>query len=337
MDTQNKRKQISGSELTKRILLFFVLYFGWPLIKHFYKPIIFAVYGTEKDQRAYWPSWVHKRLRGAFPIGLLRFNNQWGFVAASSINAEQFDKNPALATTYVQELLREFPKARVIALAGGIPGWVRRVHGEIPEPCVDGSLGTRFAMVAATLDAARILNTDSKSMVIALIGGAGYTGSKVVIDVAEYFHSVIALDTKNQGNVHFDKNHRILHTDSGITLRNVRISLVLTRRGDDIENLIPFLAPSSIVIDDTHPCMSPRIRKQLFAKGVDVWKAVMADGRLQMYPRMPNFRSDNIPGCLLEALVVLQRGRAALSSFDIFSSVAKDLGFKAELMRHPDD
>jgi len=115
------------------------------------------------------------------------------------------------------------------------------------------------------------------------------------------------------------------------------IHLVLTRCGDDIENLIPFIQAGTVVVDDTHPCLSPRIRKKLTSRGASVWKAVMADGRLEMIPRMPNFRSDNIPGCLLEALVVLQRGRGVLVTYELFSKAAEELGFHAELMRHPDD
>ena len=56
-----------------------------------------------------------------------------------------------------------------------------------------------------------------------------------------------------------------------------------------------------------------------------------------MYPRMPNFRNDNIPGCLLEALVLNARGDDVLDSPEIFFEAAKTCGYKTLLIRHPDD
>jgi hypothetical protein len=72
-------------------------------------------------------------------------------------------------------------------------------------------------------------------------------------------------------------------------------------------------------------------------RGVDLWKAAMADGRIKMFPRLPNFRPDDIPGCLLEALTVLLQGREVLSSQYRFNEAAARSGFYAKLGRHPED
>ncbi len=330
-----KQGQIKGLRLLGRIVLFFLLYFSWPLLRQLGKPLVFAVYGTKKHQRAYWPDWIHKRLRGAFPIGLLRFENSWGFVAASNINAEEFAADPLLAVHYIQELRKEFPKAKVIALAGGLPGWLRKAGKNIANPFVDGSLGTRFAMMKAAKDTAGILGKKTQDVIIGLLGGTGYTGSQVVDDAAKDFCDVVAVDPKYDG--HAWRAGNVLFTNNPADLTVTHAVIVLTRKGDDAATAVPFFRQGTIVVDDTHPCMSPQLRDKLQNSGVDLWKAVMANGRLQMIPRMPNFRSDSIPGCLLEALVVLKRGRDPLMDSELFFQTATELGFHSELMRHPND
>lgn len=334
-DTRSRSKKIGGIRLLGRVLLFFLLYFGWPLVRRCFRPIVFAVYGTKKDQRAYWPDWIHQHLRGAFPIGLLQFGHRWGFVTACPSTAEDFVENPELAMEYIRQLRREFPKAKVVALAGGLPGWALRAGGALEAPFVEGSLGTRYTMFAASLHAARVLGKDPKKVTLGLIGGAGYTGSQVVADTAKEFKKVVALDPKYKGQRRFDCG--VLYTDDPNDIRVVEVAIVLTRKGDDIAEMVLYFIPETVVVDDTHPCISPAVQDELLKRGVDLWKAVMADSSLQMIPRMPNFRGDNVPGCLLEALVVLERGRDVLTSPETFFQAAAELGFRAKLMRHPDN
>lgn len=330
-----KSKKIKGLRLVARIFLFFILYLCWPLCRRWLRPgVVFAVYGTKKDQRAYWPDWIHRRLRCVFPIGMIRFANHWGLVCATKVSAEEFNENPKLALEYLEGIQKEFPRAKTVALAGGLSGWVSRSNGSFKRPFVSGSLGTRYAMVQAVREAAKKSGKESSEATLALLGGGGFTGRKVAKDLVNDFQEILALDPR------FNKTTQSGKLVSSPELERVdeaKFALVLTQKGDDIRDMTKYFSPGTVVVDDTHPCISSPVRAFLQAQGVDLWKAVMSDGRLQMIPRMPNFRRDNIPGCLLEALVVLLRGREVLASPDKFFQAASELGFHAELMRHPED
>ena len=65
-------------------------------------------------------------------------------------------------------------------------------------------------------------------------------------------------------------------------------------------------------------------------RGATVLKAAVADDGI----RIPTFRADDVPGCLLEALVVVQRGSDVLESQEAFNSAAEELGFRARLAPH---
>lgn len=69
-------------------------------------------------------------------------------------------------------------------------------------------------------------------------------------------------------------------------------------------------------------------------RGGTVLKATVADDRIKIVPRIPIYRADDIPGCLLEALVVVQRGNEVLESQERFNEAAEQLGFRARLAPH---
>ncbi len=323
--------------LLSRMFFFASLYVFWPLFRQWVKPaVVFLVYpGTIKDSRAYFPKWASRFLRAVFPLGLLRFGSRWGLYGATQTSAEDLDNNPEKIRDILEATLKEFPKARVIALAGRLPGFVRKAGIELQAPFVDGSLGTRYAMREAALEVAKLTGKCPEDVNIALLGGAGYTGSQLIQDCKDLFRTIIALDPRYGKGL--EQEGSVVCTSDPTNLLYADAAVVLTARGDDIVNTVPYFRAGAVVADDTHPCIHQPIRERLMERGVTLKKAIARDGRLAMYPRLPNFRSDNIPGCLLEALVVLQRGREVLASPGTFFKAAHELHFKAELMDHPDD
>lgn len=317
----------------------------WKVAKPWLRdPLIFAVYGTAKDQRAYWPTWLDWLMPSVFPIGLIRYGKRKGMIVASKVSVEEFDKNPALALDYVKDIKREFPHAQAVALAGRLPGWVFKAGGEIEAPFVNGSLGTRYAMMCAVKECAAKRKVTAKHLVLALLGGAGHTGSQVVGDTAKIFGRVIALDPRfndqqvaNHEQEICRKNDNVVQTSNQKMLAMADVVLVLTASGNDIADSVKYFSPGTVLADDTHPCIKRIIRSKLVEDGVDLWKAVMYDGQLRMIPRMPNFKPDDIPGCLLEALVVLEHGQEVLSNLECFSKAADKTSIRARLIRHPDD
>ncbi len=110
--------------------------------------------------------------------------------------------------------------------------------------------------------------------------------------------------------------------------------MVLTARGSDTAGIAPHLRPGTVVADDTHPEMPEAIRDAMEERGATVLKATVADARIRFVPALPDFRADDIPGCLLEALVVVQRGEEVLESQAEFNRAAEELGFVARLTPH---
>lgn len=316
-----------------RKILFRILYRMWSLFRGILSPdIVFQVYGTESDMRHYWSKRTERHLRKVFPIGMIRFHGKWGLIGATLVKAEELDRDCRKSLELLDWTLKEFPRAKVVALAGRLPGFVARAGGQLNPPFVEGSRGTRFAMLSAVRAAAERL-PNGKATRIAVLGGGGYTGRHVVSDLAKEFPYVVSLDLRFS-KVYVRKN--VLYTNRPESLRGVQIVLVLTANGDDVEDLVPYLS-NVVVIDDTHPPMHRPIREKMAAVGADVWKATVADGSLRMIPRLPNFRSDDVPGCMLEAIVTLEKGSEALVSQEAFNHAAEETGFRARLKRHTGD
>jgi hypothetical protein len=101
-----------------------------------------------------------------------------------------------------------------------------------------------------------------------------------------------------------------------------------------MESLVPHIAPGAIVADDTHPEMPEYLRVRIEERGATVLKATLADERFRCVPPIPDFRADDIPGCILEVLVILQRGTEVLESQEAFNRAAQELGFGARLAPH---
>ncbi len=322
-----------------RTVMFVLLYFAWPILRKALRPdVIFLVYGTDQDKRAYWPKWAEKILRPVFPIGLIRYRSStrklWGLIGATLTTAEQMEKSPGLALKLLAEAKAEFPRVRAFALAGRLPGFVRRMKKTITMPFIDGTRGTRYSLVNAARALARKTGKPAGEVCIAVPGGAGYTGSQVLADLALEFIQVVALDPRY--TVREGKDNILFTSDvSDLTLATVAV--ILTAQGDDVENLVRSFRPGAYVADDTHPPIHRLVRERLLRRGVLLSKATMANGSLRMFPRLPNFRQDDVPGCLLEALVVILNGSGTFETQEDFNRAASAAGFYCRLLRHQDD
>ncbi len=322
--------------IAARMIMFFFLYAFWPVFRRYLKPdIVFLVYGTDQDKRTYWPRWAEKLFRPVFPIGIIRFNGLWGFIGATLTSAEDMDGDPKRSRQLLEAARKEFPKARRFALAGRLPGFLRKAGEVVTDPFVEGQHGTRFAMLQAALALVAKAGIRPDEASIAILGGAGYIGAKVVSDLASSFCQIVAFDPRYAGERRLVDN--VLYTAMGVDIGGVDLALVLTAQGDEVSSLVSHFTSGIQLADDTHPPIHREVRHRLHKKGVILWKATMADGALYMYPRLPNFRRDDVPGCLLEALVVLLHGEQALESQQSFNLAAERVGFRARLEIHSDD
>ena len=336
-----------------RQIALMVLEFLWKwVIRFFYKPdFVFLVYGQERHKRACWSIRTERRIGLFGLIGFISYRRSGkklrGLILASTISMEQFNSDPSLAVTVTGEVRKRFPQVRAIALAGQLPGWLVRSTGISPQqPFVGGMRGTCFAVrqavnkiatrfVSHGVKAGPYRSEELKQLCVAVAGGGGHTGSAVVRELAQDYGRVIAFDPRFTEEYQ-EEIGNVARTSYYSQLGEANMVVVLTAKGDDAKEMARHLNPGAIVADDTHPMMSKQIRKLFLDRGVRLVKVTVADGSVNMWPRLPDFKRDDVPGCLLEALVVKLMGPQVLESQEAFNLAAEELGFKARLEAHPD-
>src|SRR5690606_35107057 len=96
--------------------------------------------------------------------------------------------------------------------------------------------------------------------------------------------------------------------------------------------LAEYLPKGSLIGDDTHPCISLEVRERLAEHGVKTLKIVLSHHQFSMWPRMPAWNNRDIPGCLVEALVLLEHKNLDVKDFTAFRDTAKSIGFQGRLI-----
>ena len=322
-----------------RMSAFLTINLCWPFIKRIVNPkVVFAVYGTRGDQRAYFPDWFRRICPPIVVAAYINDKSSRGVMVSSVYSEEELATDSNKVRKYITDLQQAFPNANRFALVGRLPGFSLKAGINISAPLVDGSYGTRFAMYESAIQIADKLADKKAVQSIAILGGAGRIGASLIEDLCKTFQTIIAIDPRyTEEQTTIINGSTVLYTKRGERLRETRLVLVLTARGDDILPMVSYFAPGTIVADDTHPCIKRPVRTLLKEQGVELWKTVATSNDYNMYPRMPNFRNDNIPGCLLEALVLNATDDQALSSPQIFFEQAKKCGYETQLIRHPND
>jgi hypothetical protein len=322
-----------------RMAAFFCVNLLWPLFKHVIKPqVVFAVYGTRGDQRAYIPNWFKRICPPIVVLAYIKDKKSRGVMISSVYSEEELASDSKKVRKYIGDMRKAFPNVNRFALVGRLPGFSMKAGIDITSPLVDGSLGTRFAMYESATQIAGKLEDRSQATSIAILGGAGRIGSKLIDDLCKLFQTVIAIDPRyTEDQQELKGGSTVIYTKRSEALRDTRLVLVLTAKGEDIAPMVEYFEPGTIIADDTHPCIKRTTRERLNKQGVDLWKTVVTSSNYGMYPRMPNFRNDNIPGCLLEALVLNATGDHVLASASKFFEETKKCGYKALLIRHPND
>lgn len=322
-----------------RMAAFFCVNLLWPLLKYVVKPqVVFAVYGTRGDQRAYIPNWFKRICPPIVLVAYIKDKSSRGLMISSVYSEEELASDSKKVTKYIEDMRKVFPTVNRFALVGRLPGFCMKAGIDVAPPLVDGSLGTRFAMYESAVQIADKLEDKTQATSIAVLGGAGRIGSKLIDDLCKSFQKVIAIDPRYiEEQQELKGGSTVIYTKRSESLKGTRLVLVLTAKGEDIIPMVEHFEPGTIIADDTHPCIKRATRERLNKQGVDLWKTVVTSTEYGMYPRMPNFRNDNIPGCLLEALVLNARGDQVLESDSIFFEEAKNCGYKTLLIRHPND
>lgn len=307
---------------------------AWPSVHRLLRPdYVFAAYpGSEAHKRHCFPPWVERTLRPVFPVAVIRFGRYWGLMVSGLASAETLESAPEQLEAFLSEVHGQFEGVEAIALAGRLPSLAAKRGVDLDPPFTHGDRGTVCAMLWATRQLAQRLGKPTDDVTLALIGGAGFIGSRLIESLTTEFDRVIAVDPRYAGASREAGN--VFYTARAEDVREAEAVMVLTARGSDTASIAHHLRSGTVVADDTHPEMPEAIRDVMEERGATVLKATVADDRIRFVPALPDFRSDDIPGCLLEALVVVQRGEEILDSQAGFNRAADELGFRARLTPH---
>lgn len=309
-----------------------------PAIIRWVKPgFLFAAYGTRKEANTYMAPWMKRILPGTIICGLIRANGKTGFMVASTELEDTLYGNGEHMRAYLQDLAERFPAAKRIALVGRLPNFARKAGVHLQKPFVDGAMGTRFMILDAALQMRKLPAYQGLDG-ITVLGGAGRIGDQVCTDLLKEFGEVIAFDPRYANEeITETESGTLIRTASVVRLRHHRLFIGLTHHGDAVAELLDHLPPGSLIADDTHPCISLHIRRKLAARGIDTLKIVLTHPRFSLQPRMPAWNAQDIPGCLVEALVLLENSDETTKDFQAFSTTARQAGFRGILVPPPRD
>lgn len=307
-----------------------------PIIIDWVKPkFLFAAYGTRKEANVYFTPWMERLLPQTLICGLIRADGRTGFMVASTHLEDALYHEAEKTHSYLQDLAQRFPSASHIALVGRLPNFAKKAGIHIKPPFVDGAMGTRYMILDAALQM-RTLPAYHNETGITVLGGAGRIGDQVCNDLLGPFTDVIAFDPRyTHEETTITERGRLIRTANIERLKTHKLFIGLTHHGDAIRPLAEHLPPDSLIADDTHPCISAETRALLSKRGINTLKIVLTHNRFSMTPRMPAWNSQDIPGCLVEALVLLENQDCCVQDFSRFASAAESAGFRGNLVPPP--
>lgn len=323
---------------TRRVAVLAINTLLRPLLLSTVKPrFLFAAYGTRKDVDTYFTPWMEKLLPTVIICGFIRNEKKRGFMVASKYLESELLENADTVKNYLSNLLREYPDMQRIALVGRLPNFVLKAGMSIEAPFVSGAMGTRYMI----WDVARQMKTLPAYVGergITVLGGAGRIGNQVCEDLTQLYGTVIAFDKRYE-------KEETLTTPTGTVIRTSlpwrlaenKLFIGLTHHGDAIKEWAEAIPRGSLIADDTHPCISLPVREHLAEHQINTLKIVLGNADFSMKPRMPAWNNRDIPGCLVEALVLLDNEENVANDFRRFSEAAVKAGFHGRLIEPLDE
>ncbi len=298
---------------------------------------LFAVYGNREQAASYFTPRMAQRMPPNLVIGFIRNQNMRGLLVASQFMEDELEADSEKVRLYLDQLQRDYPNVKRIALVGRLPNFVMKAGIEITEPLVEGSLGTRYMI----WDVARQMRERPQycqQTSIVVLGGAGRIGNAVCQDLTGLYDKVIGFDPryKEDREIATDRG-TVLQTSSLSHLQDEKLYIGLTTHGDAVLELLQHITPGALIADDTHPCISLKARERLQEKQIAVEKVVLSHEEFLMWPRMPAWSNRDIPGCLVEALVLLRQPGAGEGEFSAFCQEAEFLGFTGRMISPLDE
>lgn len=294
---------------------------------------VFAVYGNRRDTDTYWSPGMAKHMPPNLVLGFIKNQKARGLLVASQTLEHELQADSGKVRDYINQLRVDFPDVKRFALVGRLPTFAKKAGIEISDPLVEGSLGTRY-MIRDVAQQMLARPQYSQETSIVVLGGAGRVGNAVCEDLTGLYEKVIAFDPRYEVD-------ELINTDQGSVLRTSNVARLheqklyigLMSHGDVVLDLFQHMPSGALIADDTHPCISLHAREKLQEREIAVEKVVLSHAEFVMWPRMPSWNRRDIPGCLVEALVLLQRPELEGGDFLSFCQKAKEMGFAGRLIK----
>ncbi|SFR54237.1 Predicted amino acid dehydrogenase [Marinobacter daqiaonensis] len=323
---------------SRRIAVFSANTYLRPLIHAAARPhFLFAVYGNQQQAGSYFTPRMAKRMPSNLVLGFIRNQDMRGLLVASQFLEHELEEDSEKVRLYLDQLQRDYPNVRRIALVGRLPNFAMKAGVEMTGPLVEGSLGTRYMI----WDVARQMGERPQycqQTSIVVLGGAGRIGNAVCRDLTGLYDRVIGFDPRYEADRELTTEQgTVLQTSSLSHLKDEKLYIGLTHQGDAVLELRDHITPGALIADDTHPCISLAAREKLQERQIAVEKVVLSHEEFLMWPRMPDWSNRDIPGCLVEALVLLRQPGVGEGNFSEFCQEAEFLGFTGRLIRPLDE
>jgi len=335
------KKPVFSSSRIRFLVVFSINFILWPLIRPIVRwkklfNFVFLTYpATRKEITYYCPSWFRPYAPKISIIGVFWSKNRKnrGVVITTPYTLREFAQL-GNQKEFLKEVLNnarifsQSIKASAIALAGRLPA-IFSTNGEsLKPPIVKGDKGTVFAVietVRAVLEKESLLPQDIQVGVL----GVGFIGQKILSELKNMgFQSIIGIDPRFRHSLKRNGSNIRFSPDISL-LVDCKIVLVLTTRGVDIKQNIPYLQSGAIVIDDTYPSIPTfLVKKIIHEKEVKVFKVLSGLSESRFIPALPGYDPAVLPGCALEAIVVSQNNIPDSPTQTEFGIRARKIGFK---------
>ncbi len=242
-------------------------------------------------------------------------------VYVSSTVAElRRDRDLALAIVRRLRAISSLLRIRAIALAGQLPSVLQKHEIALTHPFVTGRLGSAFSVVESLNQVCEKHGLKPSDTAVVVVG-VGFLGQSVVDALCDKGYSVEAIDiVKTRSGIRIGK-------DALRALNHAGVVVVLTPRGEDFLPYLPHLGRDSIILDDTHPRIRQGVKDHVCYKVALQWPG------FKSLPRLPGYRPQWIPGCMVEAIVSSQCEHPHVLNHADIAEGARSAGIKTSLNR----
>ena len=151
--------------------------------------------------------------------------------------------------------------------------------------------------------------------------GVGHMGGEV-IDYLKNSNSVVSgIDIRR-------RRDGVMLPEEGLkSLTKADMVVVLTPKGSDFASYMKHLKPGCVVVDDTHPRLTGA------SDDIKLYKVAVGLNDVVFYPRLPGYRKNWLPGCVVEAIYAVRTGAFGHEPLPVFIEKARAIGYYAHLDR----